>query len=169
MIGTNNLRYGKDQILCDFRDIEKIKTISANYMVASGLSPDIERRDQRPDHAKNLLRFATKLQESLKEFNHDMMDFSFLLRVGFNVGEVVSGIIGTQKLLYDIWGDAVNISSRMYSTGKVGYIQTTQKTADLIKTVDDEFREKPEFEWEKLDPTFVKGKGMMEVCRLKQD
>ena len=86
-------------------------------MVASGLSPDIERIDSKPVHAKNLLRFAVKLQESLKEFNKDnaILDFKFLLRVGFNVGEVVSGIIGTQKLLYDIWGDAVNISSRMYA------------------------------------------------------
>ena len=56
-----------------------------------------------------------------------------------------------------------------YSTGKVGYIQTTRKTADIISTVDDNFPDRPEFEWEQLDPTFVKGKGMMEVCRLKQD
>ena len=116
LIGRTDISYGKDKIKCDFRDIEKIKTISANYMVASGLSPDIERIDSKPVHAKNLLRFAVKLQESLKEFNKDnaILDFKFLLRVGFNVGEVVSGIIGTQKLLYDIWGDAVNISSRMY-------------------------------------------------------
>jgi len=149
----------------DYNDIEKIKTIASTYMAASGLDPAIKRDPNKPDHVLQLLRYCKDIQLKLREFNKDMIEFNFLLRVGFNVGEVVSGVVGRKKLLFDIWGDAVNIASRMYSTGEVGYIQMTRTTADLVKKFDDN----DEFTFVDLGSTFVKGKGHMQTCRLVQD
>jgi len=149
----------------DFRDIEKIKTIASTYMAASGLDPAIKRDPNRPEHVLQLLRFCIEIQKKMKEFNRDMIEFNFLLRIGFNVGEVIAGVVGYKKLLFDIWGDAVNIASRMYSTGEVGYIQMTTKTSALIEKHDHD----NEFQFQELGNIFVKGKGMMSTCRLVQE
>ena len=120
----------------DFQDIEKIKTIAATYMAASGLNPEVKRDYSKPQHILQLLRFSIEIQDKLKQFNESMIEFNFLMRIGFNVGEVTSGVVGTKKLLYDIWGDAVNVASRMYSTGDIGYIQFTEDVAQIIEKLD---------------------------------
>ncbi len=58
------------------------------------------------------------LQRVVEDFNQSLIEFDLILRIGLNFGDVTSGVIGTTKLYYDIWGDAVNIASRMDSTGK---------------------------------------------------
>uniref|UniRef100_A0A1I8A909 adenylate cyclase n=1 Tax=Steinernema glaseri TaxID=37863 RepID=A0A1I8A909_9BILA len=65
-------------------------------------------------------------------FNQDLLNFDFVCKLGFNVGPVTAGVIGTTKLYYDIWGDTVNIASRMYSTGVQNRIQVSQRTRDLL-------------------------------------
>ena len=151
----------------DFRDIEKIKTIAATYMAASGLNPEVKRDKNNPDHVLQLLRFSKEIQEKLKQFNESMIEFNFLMRIGFNVGEVTSGVVGTKKLLYDIWGDAVNVASRMYSTGQVGYIQFTEEVAAIIENLDAKSG-RHEFPTEKVGKVYVKGKGDMSTKRLIQ-
>lgn len=133
-------------------------------MAASGLNPEIKRDVRKPDHILQLLRFSIEIQEKIRQFNESMIEFNFLMRIGFNVGEVTSGVVGTKKLLYDIWGDAVNVASRMYSTGEVGYIQFTEEVAKLIETFD----QHKEFPTKEVGSVFVKGKGQMRTRRLDQ-
>lgn len=109
-----------------YKDIEKIKTIGSCLMAAAGLNK--EKRDQNKDpkaHLYALMDFSTDLLKKLGQFNRDMLSFQFEMEIGYNFGEVTAGVVGTTKLLYDIWGDAVNVASRMYSTGVHGKIQAS--------------------------------------------
>ena len=108
----------------EFRNVEKIKTIGATFMAASGLNPNIrEENHHKYQHLRELMDFAYSLQNSVEDFNQSLIEFDLVLRIGFNYGDITSGVIGTTKLYYDIWGDAVNIASRMDSCGVDGRIQ----------------------------------------------
>lgn len=69
------------------------------------------------------MEFALALQNALTFFNQDLLNFEFVCKLGLNIGPVTAGVIGSTKLYYDIWGDTVNIASRMYSTGMENRIQ----------------------------------------------
>jgi class 3 adenylate cyclase len=84
-------------------------------------------------------------------------DLDLQLRIGINSGPVVAGVIGRRKFLYDLWGDAVNIASRMESAGTPGRIQVTRQTYELLKD---------EFELEPRGTIVVKGIGEMETWYL---
>ncbi|VDK72015.1 unnamed protein product [Litomosoides sigmodontis] len=117
----------------NFSQVEKIKTIGPTYMAAAGLNPDRRRTAQHPyEHLYQLMEFAIGLQQQLSYFNQDLLNFEFVCKIGYNIGPVTAGVIGTTKLYYDIWGDTVNIASRMYSTGVENRIQVSQKTRDLL-------------------------------------
>jgi len=133
--------------LLDKYDVEKIRTIGDNYMIASG----VPRR--RPDHAQALVRMALDMRDyvSTHTFRRGQrVNF----RIGINSGSMIAGVIGRRKFVYDVWGDAVNIASRMESHGLVGAVQITQATYELIKD---------EFVCEPRGTVNVKGKGDMEV------
>ncbi|XP_067944731.1 adenylate cyclase type 9-like isoform X2 [Watersipora subatra] len=136
-----------------FKDIEKIKTIGSTFMAASGL--DQSSRDANPDpkdHLYALMDFCIAVIDTVDTFNEGMFNFDFTLMIGYHVGEVVSGVIGTSKLHFDIWGNTVNVSSRMYSTGVKGRVQVTEETAKMLED---------RYEFEYRDTISVKGKGMM--------
>jgi adenylate cyclase 9 len=141
-----------------FKDVEKIKTIGSCLMVASGLNPNTrqENKDSRA-HLYALMEFAMELLNKLDDFNKEIFNFNFEMAIGFNSGPVTAGVIGTTKLLYDIWGDTVNVSSRMYSTGMAGKIQVTEECA---KKLDDKF------DFEHRGQTYVKGKGELNTFLL---
>ncbi len=118
----------------EFCQVEKIKTIGATYMAASGLNPERRRLAQHPyEHLYQLIEFALAIQEALALFNQDLLNFDFVCELGVNIGPVTAGVIGTTKLYYDIWGDTVNIASRMYSTGVLDRIQVSKQTRDLLR------------------------------------
>ncbi|KAI1721567.1 adenylate and guanylate cyclase catalytic domain-containing protein [Ditylenchus destructor] len=127
----------------EFSHVEKIKTIGATYMAASGLNPDRRRLSLHPyEHLYQLVEFALALQNALAFFNQDLLSFDFVCKLGLNIGPVTAGVIGTTKLYYDIWGDTVNIASRMYSCGVENRIQVSQYTRDLlIDRYDFEYRD----------------------------
>jgi adenylate cyclase len=133
--------------LLDKYDVEKIRTIGDSYMVASGVPRG------RPDHAQALVRMALEMRNyiSTHTFRYGQR-VSF--RIGINSGSVIAGVIGRRKFVYDVWGDAVNIASRMESHGLGGAVQITQTTYELIKD---------EFVCEPRGAVNVKGKGEMEV------
>lgn len=117
----------------EFSQVEKIKTIGPCYMAASGLNPERRRLSVHPyEHLYQLMEFTLAVQEALDNFNQDLLNFDFVMKMGYNIGPVTAGVIGTTKLYYDIWGDTVNISSRMYSTGVKGRVQVTEHTRNLL-------------------------------------
>merc|ERR1712008_131946 len=83
-------------------------------------------------HIHELTEFALELQRSVDEFNQSLIEFDLVLRVGLNFGDVTAGVIGTTKLFYDIWGDSVNIASRMDSTGVQGRIQVPERCMHVL-------------------------------------
>ena len=136
-----------------YRDVEKIKTIGSCLMAASGLNPQTRNENKDPNaHLYALMDFSVDMLKKLDDFNKDIFNFEFEMKIGYNFGEVTAGVIGTKKLLYDIWGDTVNIASRMYSTGVHGKIQVTE---DMAKKLEDKF------DFEYRGQTYVKGKGDM--------
>lgn len=110
-----------------FSCIEKIKTVGACYMAASGLNPKEEAKDSG-EHICALVEFAFSMKDRLEDVNKHSYNH-FYLRVGISSGPLVGGVIGARKPVYDIWGNTVNEASRMDSTGQMGRIQVTKDTA----------------------------------------
>jgi adenylate cyclase len=135
--------------LVDKYDLEKIKTIGDCYMVASGV-PRV-----RPDHATALVDLALDMQTAVAERKFGGRQLSF--RIGINSGPVVAGVIGRKKFIYDLWGEAVNLASRMESHGRRRCIQVTSSTYELIRDV---------FDCTSLGFIEVKGVGAMEVWHV---
>ncbi|GFO47605.1 adenylate cyclase type 9 [Plakobranchus ocellatus] len=143
-----------------FKDVEKIKTISSSFMAAAGLNEESRAMNKHKHaHLFALMEFAMELQQVVERFNDSIFNFSFVLNIGYNFGPVTAGVIGTTKLLYDIWGDTVNIASRMYSTGEADRIQVPQAAAEALSEM---------FEFSYRDEIAVKGKGMMKTYLLEK-
>jgi adenylate cyclase len=106
-------------------DLEKIKTIGDCYMVAAGV-PRL-----CPDHASVIVDLALDMRAAVAQRKFGDRELAF--RIGINSGPVVAGVIGRKKFIYDLWGDAVNIASRMESQGQSQSIQITGNTYQLIK------------------------------------
>lgn len=141
----------------EYADVEKIKTIGSTFMIASGLNPPIARGPDDNTHLVTLMNFCMEMQDVIYEFNENMVYFTFILRIGFNHGSVTAGVIGTTKLLYDIWGDTVNIASRMDSTGQPSKIQVSDKSMRCLA---------PHYDFMERGTIFVKGKGNMKTYLL---
>ncbi|XP_028978155.2 adenylate cyclase type 9 isoform X2 [Esox lucius] len=139
----------------DFANVEKIKTIGATYMAASGLNAQQCVDDSHPhsNHLRALFDFALEMMGVLDDFNKNMLGFGFKLRIGFNHGPLTAGVIGTTKLLYDIWGDTVNIASRMDSTGVECRVQVSEESHTALSGLGLEF--------DYRGTVNVKGKGEM--------
>ena len=133
--------------LLDKYNVEKIRTIGDSYMVASGVPRS------RSDHAQALVRMALEMRDYIA--THEFgSGHSVSFRIGINSGSVIAGVIGRRKFVYDVWGDAVNVASRMESQGLGNAVQITQATYELIKD---------EFVCEPRGRVNVKGKGEMDV------
>ncbi|MHA7685546.1 adenylate/guanylate cyclase domain-containing protein [Cupriavidus sp. PET2-C1] len=107
--------------IADNRGLEKIKTIGDAYMAAAGLPAPAA------NHAARAAHMAMDMIDSLKQFNA-RSGYNLRLRVGIHSGAVVAGVIGRRKFIYDLWGDTVNIASRMESHGIADRIQVTEAT-----------------------------------------
>ncbi|KAM9833029.1 adenylate cyclase type 2 [Syngnathus typhle] len=120
-----------------FSSVEKIKTIGTTYMAATGLtqsSDDRKECDLSYSHVRSMVEFAFALMSSLEHINTDCFN-NFKLRIGINQGPVIAGVIGAHKPQYDIWGNSVNVASRMDSTGVLDKIQVTEETAQVVQSV----------------------------------
>ena len=140
-----------------FSSIEKIKTIGSTYMAASGLTLDT--RSESKKHLLELVDFAEKLIEVLEQINSTMPSFVFRMRIGFNFGPVTAGVVGCRKMLFDIWGDTVNVASRMDSTGLVNKIHVPENCLEKLS---------PFVVYEPYKVVNVKGKGEMRTVFVKK-
>ncbi|MFN5007298.1 MAG: adenylate/guanylate cyclase domain-containing protein [Ignavibacteria bacterium] len=134
-------------------NVEKIKTIGDAYMAVCGVPKKLE------DHALRLANFAFDVMSASQQFiiGHSKVD----LRIGIHAGEAIAGIIGEDKYSYDLWGDAVNIASRMENTGEKGQIQVTEYYKQLLEGhTDITFTSRGEID--------IKGKGKMKTYFMHQ-
>jgi len=110
--------------------IEKIKTIGDAYMCVSGIP------ESTPDHAVRMVNAALEILDYMRIVNtsteKDILH-SWQIRIGINTGPISAGVVGTKKFCYDIWGDSVNVASRMESSGEPGRINISGSTYELIK------------------------------------
>jgi len=140
-----------------YQDIIKIKTIGSTYMAASGLNPSRVVKPEDPievrwAHLALLVDFAFDLKKALQGINEQSFNH-FVLKMGINHGPITAGVIGARKPHYDIWGNSVNVASRMESTGKAGCIQVTEETCNILQHFG--------FKFEQRGLVAVKGKGQL--------
>jgi len=150
MVNLLNEIYTHFDNVVDRYGLEKIRTMGDGYMVASGAPT------ARPDHAHALAAAALEMMSFLDTWQSPYArEFEF--RMGMNSGPVLAGVIGRKKFSYDVWGDPVNVASRMESHGEPGRIQVTQDTYELLKG---------DFLFEPRGAVAIKGKGEMETWWL---
>lgn len=136
--------------LMDAYGVEKIRTIGDSYMVASGVAR------RRHDHAQALVRMALEMRDHIAQYQSgDSPPVNF--RIGINSGPMIAGATGRRKFVYDVWGDAVNVASRVESDDLVATIHITRATYELIKD---------EFVCELRGAVNLKGKRAMEVWHV---
>ena len=131
--------------------IEKIKTIGDSYMCASGIP------SATADHAKNMVLFGLEMleiTESINQLRKEEGLAAWPIRIGIHSGPLIAGVVGQKKFAYDIWGDTVNIASRMESSGVAGRLNISQACFELVKD---------DFIFEERGQVAAKNKGLMEM------
>ncbi len=145
-----NWLFSHFDVLASELGVEKVKTIGDAYMVVAGMP------QPRPDHAEAAARMALGMLEALAKVNAEIGQ-SFRARIGIHSGPVVAGIVGTHRFVYDVWGDTVNVASRLEGSASANRIQISELTSRLLP---------PAFSLEPRGEIEIKGKGLMKTYFL---
>ena len=145
LVESLNSIFSKFDSLTQELGVEKIKTIGDAYLAVAGVPIE------RPDHAIAVADLALGMMGALREANASF-EVPFHIRIGVATGPVVTGIIGTHKFVYDVWGDTVNLASRLETTSEPDRIQISERTAEALGDA---------FDIEKRGEVELKGKGMV--------
>lgn len=145
--------------LVERNGLEKIKTIGDSYMAAGGLP------EPKPTHLVDMVSTAIEMQLALRRLNDQQAEYfsainakPFDIRIGIHAGDVVAGVIGKRKFVYDLWGETVNIASRMESHGVAGAIHVSQVVYERLKA---------QFPFEPRGAVDIKGVGQMNTYLLR--
>jgi class 3 adenylate cyclase/tetratricopeptide (TPR) repeat protein len=150
LVNSVDYYFSKFDLIMEKYNVEKIKTIGDAYMCASGLhNPDKYGVFRTVQVAFEMVAFIEESKKKQGEY-----ETGFDVRIGLNTGPVVAGVVGTKKFAYDIWGDSVNVASRMESKSKAGKINISESTYELIKDV---------YECEYRGEIDVKNTGVMKL------
>ncbi len=153
VVGALNSLYSRIDERAKREGIEKIKTIGDSYMAAAGLFGN----ESAGKNAIAIVNFARGMLQDIEDFNKSS-DVKLFMRIGINSGSLIAGVIGKTKFVYDIWGDTVNVASRMESSGQTSRIHVSESTMALIK---DSAGNAEPVEME------IKGKGIMKTYFLQ--
>ena len=137
--------------------VEKIKTIGDAYMAACGVP------DPNPDHARIMIEFAKGMYKDLAEYN-ESPEIKFNIRIGLNCGPVTAGVIGTTKFIYDVWGNTVNVASRMETAANPGTIRISESLKEYLSEKDCK-----DIKFSDAIECNVKGKGKMKTYEVLQE
>ena len=151
LVARLNQIFSAFDTLAEKYGLEKIKTIGDAYMVVGGLpKPSAE-------HSVSVAKFALEMRSELQRINESLGEL-FDIRIGINSGPVVAGVIGIKKFTYDLWGDTVNVASRMESHGKPGEIHISESFYEKVRSHCD---------CESRGTMIIKGKGEMKTYWLR--
>ncbi len=131
LVADLNYCYSHFDRIIEQHGLEKIKTIGDSYMCAGGLP------ESDTDHAVRMVRAALDIQKFLHQWNTERVarqEAPLEARIGIHTGPLVAGVVGARKFAYDIWGDTVNIASRVESAGEAGKVNISENTFQLIKS-----------------------------------
>jgi class 3 adenylate cyclase len=147
LVSVLNELFGRFDELAARHGLEKIKTMGDGYLAVAGVPLPV------PDHADRAVRFGLDVLRATEAFATER-DLPLRLRVGIHSGPLVAGVIGRDKLAYDLWGDTVNVASRMESQGLPDRVQISEATAQLLSA---------EVSLEARGTIEVRGRGPMRV------
>ena len=150
LVKSVDFYFSKFDDIIEKHGLEKIKTIGDAYMCVGGL------HGEKNNHAQRMVNAAFEIKEFVKNSKLQESDNEtrFDIRIGINTGSVVAGVVGTKKFAYDIWGDTVNVASRMESNSEPGEINISQDTYNIIKD---------KFECKYRGEVDVKNRGQMKM------
>ncbi|MFM7817823.1 MAG: adenylate/guanylate cyclase domain-containing protein [Verrucomicrobiota bacterium] len=151
LVSLLNAIFTAFDLLVEKHQLEKIKTIGDSYMLAGGIPL------HRADHAQAVADIALEMIHTLASLNAEK-GTHLRVRIGINTGPIVAGVIGKRKFTYDLWGDTVNLASRMESSGVPGLVHVSESTFEALKA---------EFDLEERGITQVKGIGEVRTYFLR--